>query len=57
MNQAGQEALNEILTNPDTTTRIMETGRFAGGRVFISPSGIGAVFSPSGVFEYFGRFN
>jgi hypothetical protein len=55
INRAGQNALDEILTNPGTAERIMRGGNFAGGKVFISPDGIGAVFSPSGEFEYFGR--
>ncbi len=33
----------------------MQGGRFAGGLRFVSPDGIGAVFSPDGTFEYFGR--
>jgi hypothetical protein len=55
INEAGQNALNEILTNSGTTVETMQGGRFAGELRFVSPDGIGAVFSPDGTFEYFGR--
>ncbi len=55
INSAGQNALDEILTNPGTVVNTMQRGNFAGGAVYISPDGIGAVFSPDGIFQYFGR--
>lgn len=55
VNSAGQNALNEILINPGTVVNTMQGGNFAGGPVYISPDGIGAVFSPDGIFQYFGR--
>ena len=55
INEAGQEALDDILTNPGTTVETMTGGRFAGGLKFVSPDGIGAVFSSDGTFQYFGR--
>ncbi|MFN8053528.1 MAG: polymorphic toxin-type HINT domain-containing protein [Acidimicrobiales bacterium] len=54
VNAAGQNALDEILTNPGTVVRTMQGGNFAGGRLFISPNGVGAVFGPDGTFQYFG---
>jgi hypothetical protein len=56
INEAGQNALEEILTNPNTTVETMQGGRFAGGLKFVSPDGIGVVYSPDGTLEYFGRF-
>ncbi|HMK97648.1 MAG TPA: hypothetical protein VK425_08900, partial [Acidimicrobiales bacterium] len=56
INEAGQNALEEILTNPGTRQGVMRGGKFAGGAIFIAPDGVGAVFSKSGEFEYFGRF-
>jgi hypothetical protein len=57
VNAAGQHALDEILTNPDTYEGTMNGGNFAGGKVFISPDGIAAVFGPDGTFQYFGRMS
>ncbi|MGI8662561.1 MAG: polymorphic toxin-type HINT domain-containing protein [Acidimicrobiales bacterium] len=54
VNGAGQNALDEILTNPGTVVNTMPGGHFAGGQAFISPGGIGAVFGPDGTFQYFG---
>jgi hypothetical protein len=54
INRAGQSALERILSNPETKVSIMRGGNFAGGLRFESPDGVSAVYSPSGVFEYFG---
>lgn len=56
INAAGQDALDEILTNPGTVVTEMPGGNFAGGLRFTSPDGIGAVFDPGGTFQYFGGF-
>ncbi len=53
INEAGQGALRDILTNPDTTVLRTQSGRFAGGLTYISPDGMGAVFSPDGTLQYF----
>lgn len=55
INDAGQAALDEILTHPGTTMTPMTQGNFAGGLRFVSPQGIGVVFGPDSVFQYFGR--
>jgi hypothetical protein len=54
-------AMRHWLRHPVTTTEevrrmiegTMRGGNFAGGPIFIAPNGIGAVFSPTGVFQYF----
>jgi RHS repeat-associated protein len=56
LNAAGEGALEDILGNPKTIEGTMRGGNFAGGAVHVAPNGIGAVFSPEGVFQYFGRF-
>ena len=53
-NQDGLNALAKILSDPGTTVGRMPGGDFAGGLVFVSPDGIGAVFGPDGTFQYFG---
>lgn len=55
-NEAGQNALDEILTHPGTVQGTAQGGTFAGGSIFVHPSGIGAVFDSGGVFRYFGGF-
>jgi len=56
LDTAGQNHLDEILTNPNAQWETVTSGRFKGGvRVFI-PNGPGAVFDPGGNFEYFGRY-
>ena len=55
LNQAGQDTLEDILTDPATTRGVMRGGNFAGGSVFTGPNGVGAVFSPDGTFQYFGK--
>ena len=54
INEAGQNALLEILNNP-SIVEAMEGGRFDGGLRVVAPDGIGAVFSPDGTLQYFGR--
>jgi hypothetical protein len=54
INEAGQNALDDILTDPGTVRGVMPGGNFAGGSVFVNPSGVGAVFDGSGAFQYFG---
>lgn len=54
INGAGQAALDDILTNPGTTMKVLTKGNFSGGLRFVSPDGIGAVFGPDGTFQYFG---
>jgi hypothetical protein len=56
INEAGQNALEGILGNSATKQGVMRGGNFAGGEIHIAPNGIGAVFDPGGVFQYFGRF-
>jgi hypothetical protein len=55
-NAAGQNLLDEILTNPGTVRMQVTTGRFAGGVRYISPSGTGATFDQTGQFQYFGSY-
>jgi RHS repeat-associated protein len=55
INEAGQSALQEILTNPATTVQSVQAGNFVGGLRFVSPDGIQAVFGPDGALKYFGR--
>jgi hypothetical protein len=54
INDAGQYVLDEILTNPGSVRSVMNTGHFQGGTLIRSPEGVGAVFSPEGVIQYFG---
>ncbi|MEU8586895.1 polymorphic toxin-type HINT domain-containing protein [Streptomyces sp. NPDC048664] len=58
---AGQDLLDDILTNPQTTTSAVNSGNFAGGTRYIMPDpaggrGIGATFDANGQFQYFGRY-
>jgi hypothetical protein len=55
-NAAGQDALDEILTNPGTVREPISGGNFNGGYYYVSPNGTGAAFGPSGQFVYFGSF-
>jgi hypothetical protein len=55
VNEAGQSALREILTNPGTSVQPVQAGNFVGGLRFVSPEGIQAVFGPDGTLQYFGR--
>jgi len=56
INRAGQNALKAILYNEGTVLRSMPAGHFVDGYKFVMPNGIGAVFSPTGILQYFGRF-
>ncbi|MFJ3496736.1 polymorphic toxin-type HINT domain-containing protein [Streptomyces sp. NPDC086091] len=58
---AGQDLLDDILTNPQTATSAVNSGNFAGGSRYIMPDpaggrGIGATFDANGQFQYFGRY-
>ncbi|MEV6947325.1 RICIN domain-containing protein [Streptomyces sp. NPDC051172] len=58
---AGQDLLDDILTNPQTSTSAVNSGNFAGGTRYIMPDpaggrGIGATFDANGQFQYFGRY-
>ena len=55
INEAGQNALDQIIYNPGSTLEKVDTGRFAGGWKLVSPEGVGAVFSRDGIIQYFGR--
>jgi uncharacterized protein RhaS with RHS repeats len=56
LNSAGQDLLDEILTNPGTARSTVTTGNFSGGLRFINPDGIGATFDSTGTFQYFGIY-
>ena len=56
LDAAGQELLDEILTNPGTRIDPIQGGEFAGGRYYIAPDNRGAAFDANGVFRYFGVF-
>jgi hypothetical protein len=58
---AGQDLLDDILTNPQTARSAVNSGNFAGGTRYIMPDpaggrGIGATFDANGQFQYFGRY-
>ncbi|MDT0403887.1 polymorphic toxin-type HINT domain-containing protein [Streptomyces edwardsiae] len=61
LKSAGQDMLDDILTNPGTVTSPVNSGNFAGGTRYIMPDpaggrGIGATFDANGQFQYFGRY-
>ncbi|APU21383.1 RHS repeat-associated core domain [Actinoalloteichus sp. GBA129-24] len=61
LKSAGQDLLDDILTNPKTATSPVNSGNFAGGSRYIMPDpagglGIGATFDANGQFQYFGRY-
>ncbi|WP_165484669.1 polymorphic toxin-type HINT domain-containing protein [Streptomyces kasugaensis] len=61
LKSAGQDLLDDILTNPKTATSAVNSGNFAGGSRYIMPDpaggrGIGATFDANGQFQYFGRY-
>lgn len=61
LKSAGQDLLDDILTNPKTATSPVNSGNFAGGTRYIMPDpaggrGIGATFDANGQFQYFGRY-
>lgn len=58
---AGQDLLDDILANPQTSRSAVNSGNFAGGTGCIMPDpaggrGIGATFDANGQFQYFGRY-
>ncbi|MCE7080657.1 DUF6531 domain-containing protein [Streptomyces sp. ST2-7A] len=58
---AGQDLLDDILTNPKTVISPVNSGNFAGGTRYIMPDpaggrGTGATFDAIGRFQYFGRY-
>jgi filamentous hemagglutinin len=55
INEAGQDALNEILSNPGTEVESVTTGRFEGGLRFVAPDGTFVVFDQEGTLQYFAR--
>lgn len=61
LDSTGQNLLDDILTNPNTTQVPVNAGNFAGGTRYIMPDaaggrGFGATFDSSGDFQYFGRY-
>ncbi|MFJ1547637.1 polymorphic toxin-type HINT domain-containing protein [Streptomyces sp. NPDC088246] len=61
LKSAGQDLLDDILTNPKTVASPVNSGNFAGGTRYIMPDpaggrGIGATFDSNGTFQYFGRY-
>lgn len=61
LKSAGQDLLDDILTNPRTARFPVKSGNFAGGSRYIMPDpaggrGIGATFDAKGQFRYFGRY-
>ena len=54
LNYAGQNLLEQILTNPETIYRNKLSGNVTGFE-FISPSGQSAVYDQNGDFKYFGQ--
>ncbi|MFD3997172.1 polymorphic toxin-type HINT domain-containing protein [Streptomyces sp. NPDC058583] len=61
LKSAGQDLLDDILTNPKTATSPVNSGNFAGGTRYIMPDpaggrGVGATFDANGQFQYFGRY-
>ncbi|MGE3966580.1 MAG: RHS repeat domain-containing protein, partial [Planctomycetota bacterium] len=56
LDQAGQDLLDDILTNPETKVHPVTSGRAAGGTRFIRPDGVGATFGADGSLAYFGRY-
>ena len=53
MNSAGQDALDDILTNPNSTSLPSSSGRFPGGTDIKIPNGPGARFDNGGTFKGF----
>ncbi|MFD3551253.1 polymorphic toxin-type HINT domain-containing protein [Streptomyces goshikiensis] len=61
LKSAGQDLLDDILTNPRTATSPVNSGNFPGGTRYIMPDPaggrpIGATFDANGKFQYFGRY-
>ncbi|MFI9366750.1 polymorphic toxin-type HINT domain-containing protein [Kitasatospora sp. NPDC053057] len=61
LDSTGQNLLDDILTNPNTTVGPVTSGNFAGGTRYVMPDaaggrGFGATFDANGDFQYFGRY-
>jgi RHS repeat-associated protein len=61
LKSAGQNLLDDILTNPKSAVSPVISGNFSGGTRHIMPDpaggrDIGATFDVNGVFQYFGRY-
>ena len=56
LNGAGQNLLDDILTNPDTAWAPISGGTNKGGVYLIMPNGTGAAFNADLQFRYFGQF-
>jgi hypothetical protein len=56
LNKAGQELLDEILTNPATKRVVPTKGPNVGALRFIGPKGVGVTFDKSGALRYFGLY-
>lgn len=61
VDEARQNLLDDIRTNPSSTTRPVNSGNFSGGTRFIMPDpdegrAFGATFDHNDVFRYFGRY-
>ncbi|MFC9297192.1 DUF6531 domain-containing protein [Streptomyces sp. NPDC057011] len=61
LDSTGQDLLDDILTNPNTTQVPVNSGNFAGGTRYVMPDpaggrGFGATFDSNGDFQYFGRY-
>jgi hypothetical protein len=50
LNEAGQNAFDEILTNPDAVQQSVTAGNFVGGLRFIAFDGLGAAFDSNNTF-------
>ena len=57
INEAGQNALEDVLTTPGVRQTVVQAGKFVGGSRFVTPSGIGAVFDSGGTIQYFGMMS
>lgn len=53
INATAQEIVEDILTNPGTTSSVVRTGRFKGGTEFFDPSGRGIRYDANGRFVGF----
>jgi hypothetical protein len=56
LDAAGQDLLDDILTDAHMRMAPTTGGSFTGGTYYIRPDGIGALFDANGQFQYFGRF-
>lgn len=56
LDEAGQELLDDILTDPRTVRSTVRGGNFPGGTRFVGPNHIGVTFDANGNFQYFGIY-